>query len=158
MKFCALLFQLATNSGHFLCLHAIYKQAKKAIKGLASYDRSEHAEAQFSSWLVLAIERLSVLRNDSQAQAQATLTRLETETQRALRHGASVDEQQTVYSRAVQFHGEALQLMNWSILAYTCIIKILKKHLKRTGMLLQAPQLRTTLSAPSWSTQVWPCA
>jgi len=37
------------------------------------------------------------------------------------------------YRAAVDLHGELLMLTHWSMLAYTGLVKILKKHAKRTG-------------------------
>ncbi|KAF6262614.1 hypothetical protein COO60DRAFT_599971, partial [Scenedesmus sp. NREL 46B-D3] len=54
----------------------------------------------------------------------------------------------------VDFHGEVLLLVHWSILAYTATVKILKKHHKRTGLLVKAPQLGNLLSQPFCSTEV----
>lgn len=66
----------------------------------------------------------------------------------------NVEERQQIYQTLVNFHGQALLLMHYSILAYTAIVKLLKKHHKRTGILLQAPHLRDVLSQPAWSTEV----
>ncbi len=46
--------------------------------------------------------------------------------------------------------------MHWSVLAYTATVKILKKHHKRTGLLLRAPQLADLLSQPFCSSEVGP--
>ena len=49
----------------------------------------------------------------------------------------------------------------YSLAGYTAIVKLLKKHHKRTGLLVQAPHLRQLLAEPSWSTEVgeegWLC-
>ncbi len=50
--------------------------------------------------------------------------------------------------------GEVLLLVHWSVLAYTATVKILKKHHKRTGLLLRAPQLADLLSQPFCSSEV----
>ena len=54
----------------------------------------------------------------------------------------------------VDFHGEMLLLVHWSILAYTGLVKILKKHHKRTGLLVRAPHLDNLLSQPFCSVEV----
>lgn len=54
----------------------------------------------------------------------------------------------------INFHGELLMLFHWSILAYTSLVKILKKHRKRTGTLLKAPHLENLLSQPFCSVEV----
>jgi hypothetical protein len=52
--------------------------------------------------------------------------------------------------------GEVLLLVHWSVLAYTATVKILKKHHKRTGLLLRAPHLGDLLSQPFCSSEVRP--
>jgi len=54
----------------------------------------------------------------------------------------------------VDFHGEMLLLVHWSILAYTGLVKILKKHHKRTGLLVRAPHLDNLAGQPFCSTEV----
>jgi hypothetical protein len=56
--------------------------------------------------------------------------------------------------RFVDFHGEMLLLVHWSILAYTGMVKILKKHHKRTGLLVRAPHLDNLAAQPFCSTEV----
>ena len=59
-----------------------------------------------------------------------------------------------MYKQFVDFHGELLLLVHWSILAYTGLVKILKKHHKRTGLLVKAPHLDNLLSQPFCSVEV----
>ena len=59
-----------------------------------------------------------------------------------------------VFKSYVDFHGEMLLLVHWSILAYTGLVKILKKHHKRTGLLVRAPHLDNLLSQPFCSVEV----
>lgn len=54
----------------------------------------------------------------------------------------------------VDFHGDLLMLLHWSILAYTSLVKILKKHRKRTGAPLHAPHLENLLAQPFCSVEV----
>ena len=54
----------------------------------------------------------------------------------------------------VDFHGEMLLLVHWSILAYTGLVKILKKHHKRTGLRVRAPHLDNLLNQPFCSVEV----
>lgn len=61
-----------------------------------------------------------------------------------------------VFKNYVDFHGEMLLLVHWSILAYTGLVKILKKHHKRTGLLVRAPHLDNLLSQPFCSVEVRP--
>lgn len=59
-----------------------------------------------------------------------------------------------LYKDLIDFHGELLLFMHWSILAYLAMVKILKKHYKRTGLLVNAPQLQNLLEQPFCSTEV----
>lgn len=54
----------------------------------------------------------------------------------------------------VDFHGQTLMLVHWSILAYTSVLKILKKHHKRTGLQVQEFNLQQLLSQPFCSVEV----
>jgi len=59
-----------------------------------------------------------------------------------------------LYKAFVDLHGELLMLFHWSVLAYTGLVKILKKHQKRTGAPLHAPHLENLLSQPFCSVEV----
>ena len=59
-----------------------------------------------------------------------------------------------VLTLAVDMHGQLLLLVHWSILAYTGLVKILKKHHKRTGFPIRAPHLENLLSQPFCSVEV----
>ena len=115
----------------------------------------ETTNVRFVLWQVLIhqVGALNAFRVEHQDFSSATLARLQDE---LARQGNSLEERQQVYKRLVDFHGETLLLMHWSILAYTAIVKLLKKHHKHTGLLVQAPQLRDALSQPSWSSEVSP--
>ncbi|GIL58484.1 hypothetical protein Vafri_13613 [Volvox africanus] len=67
---------------------------------------------------------------------------------------AVAEQRAQLYKRFVNFHGEVLLLVHWSVLAYTATVKILKKHHKRTGLLLRAPQLADLLSQPFCSSEL----
>jgi hypothetical protein len=54
----------------------------------------------------------------------------------------------------VDFHGQTLMLVHWSILAYTSVLKILKKHYKRTGLQVQEINMQQLLSQPFCSVEV----
>ena len=41
--------------------------------------------------------------------------------------------------------GEMVLLLHWSLLTYAAVVKILKKHDKRSGLLLRAPYLANVL-------------
>ncbi len=48
-------------------------------------------------------------------------------------------------ARLVDFHGSCVLLLHWGLLNYAAVAKILKKHDKRTGVLLRAPYLANVL-------------
>eukprot|EP00890_Picochlorum_soloecismus_P000509 jgi/Picsp_1/1459/NSC_04938-R1_ids4-like protein len=58
------------------------------------------------------------------------------------------EEKMRICSEIIDFHGQLVMLLHWSMLAYTGLVKILKKHHKRTGMPLHAPHLRDLLHQP----------
>mmetsp|Transcript_37308 Transcript_37308/g.105262 ORF Transcript_37308/g.105262 Transcript_37308/m.105262 type:complete len:313 (+) Transcript_37308:529-1467(+) len=66
---------------------------------------------------------------------------------------SDLDSMKGVYRRFIDLHGEILLLMNWSMLAYTSIVKILKKHEKHTGQKLIAPHMEDLLHQPFCSTE-----
>lgn len=75
---------------------------------------------------------------------------LEDAAESAMTHDAKV----AAYKSFVNLHGELLMLFHWSVLAYTGLVKILKKHRKRTGAPLHAPHLENLLSQPFCSVEV----
>lgn len=54
----------------------------------------------------------------------------------------------------VSFHGEMVLLENYSSLNYTGLVKILKKHDKRTGSLLRMPFIQNVLHQPFFTTEL----
>lgn len=66
----------------------------------------------------------------------------------------SKEDKIKMYQTLIDFHGDLLMLMHWSMLAYTGLVKILKKHHKLTGARLHAPELEHLLSNPFCSVEV----
>eukprot|EP00775_Hariotina_reticulata_P002343 gene2343-2650_t len=66
----------------------------------------------------------------------------------------SAQELQALKAELVDFHGEMVLLLHWSLLNYAAVVKILKKHDKRSGLLLRAPYLANVLQQPFYSTSV----
>ena len=89
---------------------------------------------------------LNAFRMHRQAQGIQTLARLQ-EQVGSIALAKQNDDKERVYQELVNFHGEMLLLMHWSILAYTAIVKLLKKHHKRTGSLVQAPHVSCVIKA-----------
>lgn len=133
----------------------LFRSLKKKIKRLpvASAGAAAFLEAEraFVEETCMEIDALSATRIRRQAHSSQQLALLQA---RVEAEGESFEERHALYQTLVNFHGETLLLMHWSILAYTAIVKLLKKHQKHTGVLVQAPHLRTVLSHSSWSTEV----
>lgn len=156
MKFCRFLESAAHDvPGSYTDIYSAYKSLKKRLKRLpvASAGDPDFLEAErgFVEETSREIDALSATRVRRQAQSSQQLAQLQA---RMEAEGESFEERHALYQSLVNFHGETLLLMHWSILAYTAIVKLLKKHQKHTGILVQAPHLRTVLSQSSWSTEV----
>lgn len=68
---------------------------------------------------------------------------------------SSLDEEMiNIRKDIVNFHGEMVLLENYSSLNYTGLVKILKKHDKRTGALLRMPFIRNVLHQPFFTTEL----
>lgn len=52
------------------------------------------------------------------------------------------------------FHGELVLMEHWTSLNYTALVKILKKHDKRSSLRLRSPVLVSALQQPFYSTEV----
>ena len=52
------------------------------------------------------------------------------------------------------FHGELVLMEHWTSLNYTALVKILKKHDKRSSLRLRSPVLASALQQPFYSTEV----
>lgn len=66
------------------------------------------------------------------------------------------DERMALHSQVLTLHGQTLLMLHWSMLAYTGLVKIMKKYHKRTGQLLNAPDMSDLLSHPFCCTEVLP--
>uniref|UniRef100_A0A7S0V5U9 SPX domain-containing protein n=1 Tax=Polytomella parva TaxID=51329 RepID=A0A7S0V5U9_9CHLO len=66
----------------------------------------------------------------------------------------NADDLHSLKARLIDFHGEMVLLLHWSLLNYAAVVKILKKHDKRTGVLLRSPYIGNVLQQPFSSTTV----
>ena len=64
------------------------------------------------------------------------------------------EDKVALHGSVLNLHGETLLMMHWSMLAYTGLVKIMKKYNKRTGKLLHAPGMSGLLSQPFCCTEV----
>lgn len=67
--------------------------------------------------------------------------------------GLASSELEQLRSEMVDFHGELVLLLHWSLVNYAAVAKILKKHDKLTGSRLRAPVLASVLHQPFLSTE-----
>ena len=120
-----------------------------AATGVSAGD-VDAAEAAFVETLGAALAQMNELFREKEETAVIRVEQLEAALAAA---GGARGALEALHREFVDFHGEVLLLVHWSILAYTATVKILKKHHKRTGLLLRAP-LGNLLSQPFCSTEV----
>ncbi|KAL0025330.1 hypothetical protein WJX79_007202 [Trebouxia sp. C0005] len=170
MKFGALLRNSAAELPELHQLFVSYKQLKKRLKRLP--ERQElvrqrvrvaggefpevdvrevrQQEEAFVQVLDQDVQNFNSLFLDKEEDNVIRLSSLEDDAAAA----ATPEQVHAVYKRFVNFHGELLLMVHWSILAYTGLVKILKKHHKRTGLLVRAPHLDNLLSQPFCSVEL----
>ncbi|KAL0038339.1 hypothetical protein WJX77_002607 [Trebouxia sp. C0004] len=170
MKFGALLRNSAAELPELHQLFVSYKQLKKRLKRLP--ERQElvrqrvrvaggelpevdvrevrQQEEAFVQILDQDVQNFNSLFLDKEEDNVIRLSSLEDDAAAA----ETPEQVHAVYKRFVNFHGELLLMVHWSILAYTGLVKILKKHHKRTGLLVRAPHLDNLLSQPFCSVEL----
>jgi len=72
----------------------------------------------------------------------------------SLKSAATEDERVALRSASVHLHGEMVLLLHWCELNYIGLVKILKKHDKKTGLLLRSPYLANVVRQPFCSTTI----
>jgi SPX domain protein involved in polyphosphate accumulation len=113
-------------------------------------DALTEEETEFVQALSDTLNQLNDIYIEKEETSVIRVERLESE----LSTATTAEQLNELHKQFVDFHGEVLLLVHWSILAYTATVKILKKHHKRTGLLVKAPQLGNLLSQPFCSTEV----
>lgn len=160
------MYVLPTNASFCLVLHtfdSFVPMSQKKIKKLPpkehpsqqqaagpSSDTLTEEETEFVQALSDTLNQLNDTYIEKEENSVIRVERLESELAVATTH----EQLNELHKQFVDFHGEVLLLVHWSILAYTATVKILKKHHKRTGLLVKAPQLGNLLSQPFCSTDV----
>eukprot|EP00798_Chlamydomonas_sp_ICE-L_P008655 gene8655-34107_t len=136
-----------------------YKQLKKKIKNIPLVDSSA-SEGQRDKLSPEEKEFLAALNEDMDQfnsyfmeKEEMAVIRLQAISD-AIRNASSEEEAQRHKARLVDFHGEVVLLLHWSLLNYAAVVKILKKHDKHSGVLLRAPYLAKLLHQPFQSTTV----
>eukprot|EP00227_Mantoniella_beaufortii_P015614 CAMPEP_0197580750 /NCGR_PEP_ID=MMETSP1326-20131121/4463_1 /TAXON_ID=1155430 /ORGANISM="Genus nov. species nov., Strain RCC2288" /LENGTH=190 /DNA_ID=CAMNT_0043144549 /DNA_START=136 /DNA_END=704 /DNA_ORIENTATION=- len=66
----------------------------------------------------------------------------------------SADRHRKLCHAFADFHGELVLMEHWVSLNYTALVKILKKHDKRSSLSLRSPFLVSVLQQPFYSTEV----
>lgn len=166
MKFGALLRTSAAETPELQSLFLRYKHLKKRLKRLPERQSSDQAnlreegvtedqiaqrQRNFVMTLNEDVSQFNELFMEKEEDAVILLRSLEDTAEQA---GDNLEAVANVFKRFVDFHGEMLLLVHWSILAYTGLVKILKKHHKRTGLRVRAPHLDNLLSQPFCSVEV----
>lgn len=141
-------------------LFAAYKGLKKKIKQLPSKEQlaaaddaaaaAREAEQAFVAALSATLNHLNEVFMEKEETSVIRIERLEHQ----LAGSTTAAHLNELHKAFVDFHGEVLLAVHWSILAYTATVKILKKHHKRTGLLVDAPQLGNLLAQPFCSTEL----
>lgn len=126
------------------------QQGQQQQQGSAATDTLTAEETEFVQALSDTLNQLNDVYIEKEETSVIRVERLESE----LATASTPEQLNELHKQFVDFHGEVLLLVHWSILAYTATVKILKKHHKRTGLLVKAPQLGNLLSQPFCSTEV----
>ena len=166
MKFGALLRESSNETPELQNLYSCYKLLKKGLKRLPDRhnvevgaddpaERAAIAERQHSFVMILNedVQQFNELFIEKEEESVIRLRSLEDAAEGAQHNMEATGK---VFKSYVDFHGKMLLLVHWSILAYTGLVKILKKHHKRTGLLVRAPHLDNLLSQPFCSVEVRP--
>lgn len=175
MKFCKVLEGQDKDIPEFNHIVLRYKQLKKKIKAIpkdsgapedgvpqrhnvALPDAGSEGgpgplsieEQDFMDTLNEDVNRFNTFFMEKEEDAVINLQTMETELQQA----RDMDHLNEIRSKLVNFHGELVMILHWSLINYSAIVKILKKHDKRSGVLLRAPYLANVLMQPFSSTNV----
>lgn len=113
---------------------AAHSAAAASAEALArpSLDGFNQREAEFVAALAADVPVLNTQFLDREEDAVIRMAVLQGRAA-ACTAAANRDGMQAVTRDLVNFHGELLLLQHWALVAYAAILKILKKHHKRTG-------------------------
>lgn len=156
MKFCRLLRLTAQHLPEMQGLFEQYKELKKQIKRIqvvlshGNFHGWNEYEDQFAEALKRNLATLNDTFLEREEQMVMRLELLEVENRGIVTPQACA----SVIRRFVDFHGELVLFMHWSMLAYTSIAKILKKHQKKTGATVLSLQIENLVAQPFYSLEV----
>jgi len=170
MKFCKVLENQAKDMPELNDMFLRYKQLKKKIKAIpipkeitSGNDeqvtpREEPASGQLSpeeqEFVAALNEDLNRFNNFFIDKEENAVIKLQDMSDQLLNQQATREDLLRIKQRLVDFHGELVMTLHWSLINYSAIVKILKKHDKRSGVLLRAPYLANVLQQPFSSTNV----
>ena len=157
------------SSSQFLC----YKTLKKCLKAIPEHKTNEDGIIRPGEKRKLTDEQrlfLKTLNAELQKfnrffiSAEEDFVMKETKLEAAYRRVVNRDgtraprftmERCRAACRALaDFHGELVLMEHWVSLNYTALVKILKKHDKRSNLSLRSPFLVSVLQQPFYSTEV----
>jgi len=156
MKFCQLLRSTARHLPEVQELSRQYKQLKKQIRRMqgvlsqGDFQVANECEDEFAKALGSHLRYLNETFVEREEQIVMRLEALEEESR-----GISTPQgRHLLIRRCVDFHGELVLFMHWSMLAYTGMVKILKKHRKKTGGTVESVPIETLVKQPFFSPEV----
>ncbi|EFN60186.1 hypothetical protein CHLNCDRAFT_133701 [Chlorella variabilis] len=114
--------------------------------GIAEEDR------EFVATLNTDLSRVNSYFMEKEEEAVIRLRELEDRLE-AAREGLDAPDLEQLRNELVDFHGELVLMLHWSLVNYAAVAKILKKHDKMTGSRLRAPVLASVLHQPFLSTE-----
>ncbi|XP_068648163.1 SPX domain-containing protein 3 [Aristolochia californica] len=144
-----------------------YKDLKKLVNLIsAATDLAEYAKAEadfryllnaeiakFNAFVVEQEEDFIIRQKEIQERLQTINALLGTNGVRPS-EAEYREEMRKIIKDIVDFHGEMVLLMNYSVVNYTGLSKIAKKYDKRTGRPLRLPFIKTVLEQPFFTTSM----
>jgi len=143
-----------------------YKALKKKIKAIpviiegANEKPASASELEFVEALNSDVTRFNDYFMDKEELAVMKLERAAEEVQKLKReidagfHASQASKASSLMQKLVDFHGDLVLTLHWSLINFSALSKILKKHDKRTGVKIRAPYLTSVLQQPFNSTNI----
>eukprot|EP00210_Caulerpa_lentillifera_P001802 g1732.t1 len=156
MKFCNLLRETAEGLPEIWDLYVAYKCLKKILREAVQCRESGDVESctelqhQFISDVNSCLQHVNESFIEKEEEVVIQFDSLE----RAANAVQSMSESQSLAQRITDFHGQLLLLMNTTMLAYVCILKIMKKYSKKTGQIVPSLQPDQLKEMPIGSTEI----
>lgn len=120
--------------------------------------RLAHAEAVFMALLFSELNKMNTFFSEKEEEfvirSQETKGKFEKLLETRGSNLELSDELIDIRKAIVNIHGEMVLLENYSALNYTGLVKIIKKHDKRTGGVLRMPFIQSVLQEPFFATDI----